>query len=94
MNVHFKANANIVLEATAGITLKVGGSLVNIGPAGVDIVGPMVKINSGGGGGSATAAADASPAKPADAKQHEDIKPDKATDYDKLFEDPIKKDAK
>ena len=38
----------LVLEAGTGITLKVGGNFVSITPAGVDIVGTMVKINSGG----------------------------------------------
>lgn len=47
---------SFVIEAPQGITLKCGGSLVNIGPAGVDIVGSMVKVNSGGGGGSAAEA--------------------------------------
>ena len=50
------------------------------------IVGTMVKINSGGSGGSAGSA---SPKDPAEAKVHEDITAAKATDYDKLFEDPI-----
>lgn len=40
------------LEAT-NISLKCGGSFVHIGPGGVDISGPMVKINSGGSAGSA-----------------------------------------
>jgi type VI secretion system secreted protein VgrG len=46
--VYVKAGTTIVLEASAGITLKVGGNFVSITTAGVDIVGTMVKINSGG----------------------------------------------
>lgn len=38
----------IVIEAKTKISLKVGGSFVVIDPAGVHIVGPMVRINSGG----------------------------------------------
>jgi type VI secretion system secreted protein VgrG len=40
--------ASIVIEADAGITLKVGGNCINITPAGIEIVGTMVRINSGG----------------------------------------------
>lgn len=89
MNIKVKGTTNIVLEATAGITLKVGGSLVNIGPAGVDIVGPMVKINSGGGGGSAGSALTAqkaAPAKAAKPKKHEPLTEDT---YKDRFKDPI-----
>ena len=91
-NVKIKAGSNIVLEATGGITLKVGGSLVNIGPAGVDIVGPMVKINSGGGGGSAAAGIAASPTAPTEAKKEDLITSEKKTDYYKLFDDPMPDD--
>jgi len=38
----------IVIEAATKITLKVGGSFITVEPAGISIVGPMVKINSGG----------------------------------------------
>ncbi len=51
MNVHIKGGLNVVIEAGIQLTLKVGGSFVAIGPAGVDISGPMVKINSGGAAG-------------------------------------------
>jgi len=44
----------------------VGGSTVVLGPAGVTIDGPMVKINCGGSGGSASPAASASPPAPTD----------------------------
>src|SRR5450755_1011083 len=92
-NVKIKAGANVVIEATAGITLKVGGSLVNIGPAGVDIVGPMVKINSGGGGGSASPALTPSPVAPTEAKKEDSITPEKQSEYDKNFDDPMAGDA-
>lgn len=85
-NVKLKAGAEMTLEATSKLTLKVGGSIVVLDSTGVSIVGGVVKINSGGSGGSAGSA---SPKEPAEAKVHEDITAAKATDYDKLFEDPI-----
>ncbi len=51
--VHIKAGMKVVIEGGTQLTLKVGGNFVNISPAGVDIVGTMVKINSGGAAGSA-----------------------------------------
>ncbi|MDY0745974.1 type VI secretion system tip protein TssI/VgrG [Paucibacter sp. R3-3] len=57
---------SIVISGKTQLTLMVGGSTVVLGPAGVTIDGPMVKINCGGSGGSATPAADASPPAPTD----------------------------
>jgi type VI secretion system secreted protein VgrG len=51
--VHVKGQT-LNFEAS-NISLKCGGSFVHIGPAGVDIKGPMVKINSGGSAKSADA---------------------------------------
>ncbi|MBX3365389.1 MAG: hypothetical protein KF866_11595, partial [Phycisphaeraceae bacterium] len=50
---------NVVVEGQASVVMKVGGNFVSIGPAGVDIMGSLVKINSGGspGGPADTAAA-------------------------------------
>ena len=76
----------IVIDATSALTLKVGGSLVNLSSGGVDIVGSMVKVNSGGGGGSASPA---QPTAPTEAKKEESITPAKKTDYDKTFDDPL-----
>jgi type VI secretion system secreted protein VgrG len=45
-----KAGMSVVIEATS-ITLKSGGNFVNINPAGVQIQGTMVLINSGGAPG-------------------------------------------
>ena len=42
----------LILEAGMQATLKGAGGFVDIGPAGVTIVGTMVKINSGGSPGS------------------------------------------
>ncbi|KQW49996.1 MULTISPECIES: type VI secretion system Vgr family protein [unclassified Roseateles] len=87
-----KGSTEIVLEATAGIKIVCGASVITLGPAGVTIDGPLVKVNCGGGGGSAgsaESAADAAPVAPADALDQADLKPDQATDFDKLFADPI-----
>lgn len=92
VNVKIKAGSSVVIESMTGITLKVGGSLVNIGPAGVDIVGPMVKVNSGGGGGSASPALSASPVAPTEAKKEDTTTPEQGTAYDTNFDDPMKKD--
>jgi len=75
---------NVVIEASGGILLKCGGSLVNIGPGGVDIVGSMVKVNSGGGGGSA------SPKAPDEAKKEDSLG---ESSYDDNFTDPMPKSA-
>ncbi len=84
----FKAATTFAVEAGMSITLKAGSSFISIGPAGVDIVGTLVKINSGGSGGSAPSA---SPKAPTEAKKQDDLGSAKATDYDKQFEDPIPK---
>ena len=49
--VYVKAGMTVVIEAGMQITLKVGGNFVDIGPAGVTIMGTMVLINSGGAPG-------------------------------------------
>lgn len=46
-NLYLKG-ANVVVEATSGLTIKVGGNFVTINPAGVQIKGALVMINSGG----------------------------------------------
>lgn len=85
-SIKMKGTSGVVIESTSKIALVCGGSSIVLDSTGVAIVGGVVKINSGGGGGSAGSA---SPKDPADAKVHADTKPDKASDYDKLFEDPI-----
>jgi type VI secretion system secreted protein VgrG len=91
MNVKVKGTGSIALECPGGISLKVGGSIVNVSPAGVDIVGPMVKINSGGSAASAGSAPDASPKAPEEAKKPDDLMKD--SDYLKNFDDPLKKSS-
>lgn len=55
---------SIVISGDTKLSLVVGGSSVVLGPDGVSITGPLVKINSGGSAGSATAAQDAAPPAP------------------------------
>jgi type VI secretion system secreted protein VgrG len=62
MQVDIKSGITLNLEAGVTINLKAGSSFISIGPAGVQISGPMVMINSGG---SAAAASPAAPAQPA-----------------------------
>jgi type VI secretion system secreted protein VgrG len=46
-NIYVKG-LQIVLEASAGLTLKVGGNFITIDPSGVAIKGTMVQLNSAG----------------------------------------------
>jgi type VI secretion system secreted protein VgrG len=46
-----KAGTTVVVEAGSQITLKVGGSFISIHGGGVDIVGPIINLNSGGSAG-------------------------------------------
>ncbi len=48
--VHELNARKITLEALTSIVLKVGSSFIEISPMGVAIVGPLVRINSGGAG--------------------------------------------
>lgn len=69
MNVHLKAGMNVVIEAGAQLTLKAGACFVVLGPDGVSISGPTVKVNSGGAagsGGGASPVAPTAPIKPED----------------------------
>jgi type VI secretion system secreted protein VgrG len=91
MAIKAKGQTEIVLEASAGIKIVCGASVITLGPAGVTIDGPLVKVNCGGGGGSAgsaESAADAEPKAPVEAKDQADLKPDKSDDYEKQFADP------
>ena len=48
LSIHLTAEAGIVIECPAGITLKSGASSVDVSPGGVFITGtPMAFINSG-----------------------------------------------
>ncbi len=64
MNVHIKGGMNVVIEAGMQVTIKAGPASVVLGPDGVSITGPMVKINSGGGPGSGSGASPVAPTAP------------------------------
>ncbi len=67
--------ANVVIEATASLSLKVGGNFVNINPGGVQINGTMVLINSGGAAGTGAATSLVAPMKTLIADDADDAKP-------------------
>uniref|UniRef100_UPI003F669DC0 bacteriophage T4 gp5 trimerisation domain-containing protein n=1 Tax=Halomonas borealis TaxID=2508710 RepID=UPI003F669DC0 len=67
--VHHKAGMKVVIEAGAEITLEAGGSFVKLDPSGVTIVGPSVKINSGGSPGSGTGQSVQAPKLPGEATE-------------------------
>jgi type VI secretion system secreted protein VgrG len=74
-NAALKADMKVAIEAGISITLKTGSSFIEIGPAGITIVGtPLVMINSGGSPDPLTAQPDA----PKDPKEADDRQPPKA----------------
>lgn len=64
MNVHVKGGMNVVIEGGMQVTIKAGPSSVVLGPDGVSITGPMVKINSGGAAGAGSGASPVAPTAP------------------------------
>jgi type VI secretion system secreted protein VgrG len=72
---HLKANMGVVIDGGMQLTIKAGAGSVVLGPDGVSITGPLVKINSGGSPGAAEAAKKAappSPQAPKDPKENKD----------------------
>ncbi len=67
--IHLSSGLKVVLEAGSELTLKGGGSFIKLDGGGVSLVGPVIKINSGGAPGNGSGAAPIMPgaAKPADA---------------------------
>ncbi|MGE8505026.1 MAG: type VI secretion system tip protein TssI/VgrG [Pseudomonas sp.] len=67
--IHLSSGLKVVLEAGSELTLKGGGSFIKLDGGGVTLVGPVIKINSGGAPGNGSGAAPILPgaAKPADA---------------------------
>ncbi|WP_449433512.1 type VI secretion system Vgr family protein [Pseudomonas putida] len=53
------SDSTVTIEAKTSISLKVGASFIVLSPAGVDISGPLVRINSGGSPGAVTTIAQA-----------------------------------
>jgi type VI secretion system secreted protein VgrG len=66
---------NVVVEGMVQLSLKVGGSFVDINPAGVFISGPMVMINSGGAAGGGSPVGPCPPTAPDIADDADDAKP-------------------
>jgi len=62
--IHLKAGTKLIIESGLQISLKVGANFINIGPAGVTIVGRMVLINSGGSAGIGSGASPDAPKPP------------------------------
>jgi type VI secretion system secreted protein VgrG len=54
--IHLESLMKAVIEAGADLTLKVGPSFIHLAGGNVEIVGPMVSINSGGSPGEGTPA--------------------------------------
>lgn len=91
-----KTTGELVLEATGGIKIVCGSSVITLSSTGITIDGAQVKVNCGGGGGSATAAesaADAEPKAPEEAQNTPLLTPDQVDDYDALFADPLTDEA-
>ena len=79
MSIHLTANAGIVIECTAGITLKSGSNSVDISPGGVFVTGtPFVFLNSGSMPAMTSDPSGSSPDSPQDPKD-----PDTADDGSK-----------
>ncbi|MEZ2744971.1 type VI secretion system tip protein VgrG [Halopseudomonas bauzanensis] len=54
--IHYYAGTKLVIDAGMELTAKAGGSFLKIDPSGVTLVGPQVRINSGGSAGIRTGA--------------------------------------
>lgn len=78
MNVHIKGGMNIVIEGGMQVSIKAGPSSVVLGPDGVSITGPMVKINSGGAAGAGSGASPVAPTAP-EAPQEPELPEDPLT---------------
>ena len=61
--IHLSGGLKVVLEAGSELTLKAGGSFVKLDASGVTLVGPPVRINSGGAPGRGSGAAPILPGK-------------------------------
>ena len=66
--IHLSAGLKVVMEAGSELTFKAGGSFIKLDASGITLVGPQVRINSGGAPGRGAEAAPVSPIapKPAD----------------------------
>jgi type VI secretion system secreted protein VgrG len=60
--VHIKGASSVVIEGSSQVSLKAGGSFVDVSAGGVTLTGPSVKINSGGAAGSGSGSSPTAPA--------------------------------
>jgi len=67
--IHLSSGLKVVLEAGSELTFKAGGSFIKLDASGITMVGPLIRMNSGGSPGKGSAAAPVLPGqvKPADA---------------------------
>ena len=61
---NLKASTGMMIDGGVSLSIKAGAGFITLGPDGVSISGPMVKINSGGSASPAKAAKKASPTAP------------------------------
>src|SRR5690606_2171465 len=67
--IHLSSGLKVVLEAGSELTFKAAGSFVKLDASGITMVGPLIRMNSGGSPGKGSGAAPILPGqvKPADA---------------------------
>ncbi|MEX6502847.1 type VI secretion system Vgr family protein [Pseudomonas zhanjiangensis] len=61
--IHLSSGQKVVLEAGSELTFKAAGSFIKLDAGGITLVGPVIKLNSGGGPGSGSGAAPILPGK-------------------------------
>ncbi|NQD95561.1 type VI secretion system tip protein VgrG, partial [Pseudomonas sp. CrR25] len=61
--IHLSSGQKVVLDAGSELTFKAAGSFIKLDASGITLVGPAIKINSGGGPGSGSGAAPVLPGK-------------------------------
>jgi type VI secretion system secreted protein VgrG len=69
--IHLKAGTTLVLESGTSLSLKVGGNFISITPAGIDIKGTLVTVNTGGSAGTGSGASPEKPEEPLEAHKSE-----------------------
>jgi len=55
--IHLSSGLKVVLEAGSELTFKAGGSFIKLDASGITMVGPLIRMNSGGSPGKGSAAA-------------------------------------
>ncbi|MBK3759487.1 type VI secretion system Vgr family protein [Stutzerimonas frequens] len=67
--IHLSSGLKVVLEAGSELTFKAGGSFIKLDASGITMVGPLIRMNSGGSPGKGSGAAPVLPGqvRPADA---------------------------